>query len=452
MVDKRRTYLIQDPYDDDAVRFIGTIFAYFGLRPVCFYTDEKQRFYRERDYPILGSRQIEASYDVPLDELEEFSRMVRERYEVLGVIPYREDTVEAAAELCERLDLDWNPAETLRRFRDKYALKTHVHAQDQSVRVPGCRLIEHADDLWRGPLPERLVLKPNDGFGNQHVGIFEAGEREAMLGHVNAHPETTWILEEYIPGTEFHVDGQIRSGGEVEILGVFQYLRGKINGYPTVYLGEIQCRSDHPLFGSISDYARRLMTASGLERCPFHMEVKVDEHGPCVIDLGARLPSDGSGCTLSRVHPERPDVYAVAAHDYLGSNTFARGPVDYTFYDSELAVVAYGVSTRDEIIHTLSGIETVEAMPGFVSWVVKPQIGDRVPVTTDLRTAPYIVELRQRGDDGDPERLIEQVQRTVRWNEQSDTGAWLRARAEHVVRRAGPKLRWLAHNLAAPRR
>ena len=37
---RRRTYLIQDPYDEDAIDFIRTISIYFGLRPVCLYTDE----------------------------------------------------------------------------------------------------------------------------------------------------------------------------------------------------------------------------------------------------------------------------------------------------------------------------------------------------------------------------------------------------------------------------
>ena len=170
MSTKRQTYLIQDPYDHDATQFIRTIGTYFGLRPICFYTDVKARFYGERRFPILTSDLIERSEMVELDDLAAFAERVTAEYDVLGVVPYREDTVEVAAELCEHLDLGWNTPETLRLFRDKHELKMHVGRTDPDVRVPACRLVETITDVERDPLPERFVLKPNDGFGNRAIG------------------------------------------------------------------------------------------------------------------------------------------------------------------------------------------------------------------------------------------------------------------------------------------
>ena len=440
---KRATYLIQDPYDDDALQFIRTLFTYFGLRPVCFYTDRKGRVYGERKYPELQGDRIEARYDVDLADLPGFVREVKRRYNVLGVIPYREDTIELAAKLCGLLGLDWNPAETVARFRDKHALKTFVKGQDPNVRVPACWLVHGLDDVLAHPLPPRFVLKPNDGFGNRAIGMFTPHDDAAIAEHLARWPGTTWVLEEYIGGTEYHINGQVRADGEVTLLGLLQYERAEANGYETVYLSERQCRTSHPEFERIGDYARRLMRATGLRRSPFHMEVKVDERGPCVIDLGARFPSESGGHMLSRFHPDRPDVYAVAAHDYLGRTDFARTPIDWSHYDREMTVLVYGVSDSAGIIQDVSGLGHVEALPEFVNWVVKPRVGDALAATTDLRGAPYIVELRHRGSDADSNALITRVRDAIRWNRRPGRWAGLRAFCLGLVRRIPGKLRWL---------
>lgn len=442
---RRQTYLIQDPYDLDALRFIRTIETYFGVRPVCFYTNEKARFYAKRWFPALESDLVERSETVDVDDLATFASKVSQDFDVLGIVPYREDTVEIAAELCEHLELDWNHPSTLRIFRDKFALKTHVRRVDPSVRLPECRLVTTIEDLAAGVLPETFVIKPNDGFGNRAIGIFDSDELELVAQHISEHPGTTWILEEFIGGVEYHVDGHVRSDGTVTSLAVFEYLRAEVNGHPTVYLGEIQCSTDHPEFEALTDYAERLLRATGLRRCPFHLEAKLDERGPCVVDLGARLPSEGSGLTLSRIHRGRPDAYAVAAHDYLGSNSFASDDLDWTEYDRTRAVWVYGVSEEDGVITSVGGVDAVEAMPEFVRWAVPPEVGATLSATTELREAPYIVELSCAGDRDDALDLIAQVRSTVQWEVATNPLSTALGRFDHVREKASHKAAWMVH-------
>lgn len=443
----RPTYLIQDPYDADAIAFIRAIDTYFGLRPVCFYTNRKARFYGERQFPILRSDRIERAVDVRLSELGSFARQIAEDYEILGIVPYREDTVEVAAELLEHLDLDWNSPATLRLFRNKHALRDHVRKADPSVRVPECRLVRNESELRDGPLPERFVVKPNDGFGNRSIGIFAADELDRAAAHVRRQPEVTWILEEFIAGVEYHIDGQVRTDGIVTTLAVFEYIRAEANDYPTVYVAEIQCRSDHPLFSTLTEYAARLLASTGLERCPFHLEVKVDSRGPCVVDLGARLPSEGGGMQLSRLHPTRPDTYAVAAHDYLRANRMAAGPIDWRAYDASLTVVVYGVSHRAELLQTVSGLARIEARPEFVRWLVKPEVGSRLWITRDLRSAPFIVEFSNIDTLEQARRVIDEVHDTISWNEGCNGRTWLRARIANAAGRARRKMPWILQSM-----
>ena len=44
-----------------------------------------------------------------------------------------------------------------------------------------------------------------------------------------------------------------------------------------------------PAFQAVAGYSARVIKASGLRRCPFHLEVIVDEKGPCLIEAAARI-------------------------------------------------------------------------------------------------------------------------------------------------------------------
>jgi hypothetical protein len=444
MARRRRTFLIQDPYDLDAQLFIGAMFRHFGMRPVCFYTDPKARFYGERMFPVLRSCGIERAYDVSLDDLAAFAQQVSEEYDVAAVVPYREDTVEVAAELCRHLDLGWNPADVVARFRDKHALKAYLRQHPLDVRVPRSRRVGSADELDADDLPERFVLKPNNGYGNRHVSIVHRDSLDAAKARIERSPGIPWVIEEYIDGDEYEIDGQVRRDGRIDVLAVLRYRRVRVNGYPTVYHSLMQINSHEPEFAVCEKYARTLIEASGLLGSPFHMEVKVDAHGPAMVDIGARLPSDGGGEMLSRMHPGRPDVYTVAAHDYVGDNDVARDPIDWAAYDAAREVFVFGISEHQGRMHSLRGCDDVERLPEFVCWPVKPQPNQLVWPTTDLRSAPYVASLRVPGTVADAERVVEHVHRTVAWDTTAGHPATARAWVADAAQRVPAKLGWLA--------
>ena len=445
---RRRAYLIHEPYDPDAIRMIRTIFTYFGLRPICLHGDPKARFYGERAYPVLRTSLVEASYDADPDDLADLVDRVSVDYDIVGVVPWNERFVGPSAELCGLLGLGWNDADVLARFRDKNALKDHVRAVAPDVRVPEHRLVRSVADLESGPIPDRFVLKPNDGYGNRDIGMFSADDLDAARVHIQSDPCVVWILEEYIGGIEYHIDGQVRGPGEVVTLGIWEYIRTEVNGYATVYVGEVQINTDEPRFAELTDYAERLLAATGLQRCPFHLEAKVDERGPCVIDLGARFPSDGGPDLLGRLHPSRPDPFAVAAADYLGGDLLQRDSIDWTHYDSVHTVYAYGISTECGYLGSIVGKDTVEAMPEFTYWIVEPKIGDRLVETKELRDAPYIAALTCDGSREDAFALIDRVRDTVQIHACDRRRDSIDAVGRNVERRVKPKLRWVGHRVA----
>lgn len=412
------------------------------------YTDRKAQFYGERHFPILKSDLVEASYLIDTNDLEPFATAIGQQYDIRGIVPFREDKIESSARLCELLDLSWNDPTTLRRFRDKYAMRAHVERVAPTVRVPAARTITSSRQLGDAPLPERFVVKPNDGMGNMKIGIFDQHEVERAIAHIDAHPKVEWIVEEFIGGTEYHVNGQVRPDGRVEVTAVYEYVRGVVNGYPTVYLAEIQCHTDEPPFEELASYATELLTALGLRACPFHLEAKVDERGPCLVDLGARFPSEGTARSMTRMHPERPGMFLVAAHDYLGRDELLDIPLGWDHYDSTRAMFVFGIAEQACQISSLHGIDEIEAMPEFVRWPVKPSIGQEVEQTTRLLSAPWVVEVESDMTRDDALKMADEIRDTISWN--LDDGQVRRgeARLREVLARSERKGRWLAHRAA----
>ncbi len=439
---RRRAYVIQDPTGEYAREFIRILFLKFGLRAICLYTDAWERFRAEREHPILRSTLIEAVYEY--QDLAAFAAAIRDVYDVVAVIPHIEPLVEPAATLCELLDIDWNPAECLRTFRDKVAQKRQLAAA--GVRVPHLKPIGSPADLTDPELPERFVIKPVDGYGNRMIGVFSKAELEAAREHVEAQPDVRWMLEEFIAGPEFSINGQVRSGGQVEVHGITEYRRCSVGSCHTVYDYEFLCASTHPQFQVLLDLAAATMRATGLRRSPFHLEVIVDERGPCVIDLGARLGGGLAGM-LSRAHPEMPDVLTIAAHDYVEPNEFALGSVRWDRHDQLLTMAVYGLAHSRTVIHSLTGLDEVEAMPEFINWITRPEIGNKIFPTDHLYSAPYMLDVWVPDSLADRTALVERIRATIRWNEKPSALAERLALWRGKAARLPRRLAWQFHKL-----
>jgi hypothetical protein len=446
---KRRSFLIQEPYDDDAIRFIEAMFRAFGLRPVCWYRSPKDRFYGEQQYAILKSSAIEAAYNVDEADLEAFARKVAEEYEIVAAIPYREDTVEHVARMLPHLpDVDWVDGATLGRFRDKQAMKTFIRRYHPTVRVPASRSVRTFDDVFNPNPPDRFVLKPNDGMGSTSLGFFTPDNPDGIRAHLDSRPGLLWIMEEFIDGTEFRVNGQVRRDGTVQPLVVARYLPQQVTETFTLgYATEHGVMPSDPEWDRCIAYTESIVAATGITGSPFHLEFRIDDHGPAMVDFAARTPSEACGVNMSWLHPQRPDFFAVACRDYVGPNEFALDPVDTRVAEKRRFMSISGISKQEGVITAIAGLEQVERLPEFVSWPVRPALGDQVRVTTDLRGTPYILNLRHDGDVDRTMELDAMVRSLIRIQVAEGARDLPSRLRNSVLPRAARKATWLAHRL-----
>lgn len=426
---RRRTFIVQNPGSDRSIKMISRIFTLYGLRPICLYSSAGRRSAMERRHDLLRPEMVEDR--LVGTDLAAVAATVRERFDVVCVIPHLEELVVAAGELCELLGIDWNSPEVLAPFRDKHALKVVLEAA--GVRVPAYRAFAPDDALDPATTPTRFVLKPNDGSGNRGVRVFRHDEVAAARAHLRTHREPNWLLEEFIDGPEYSVNGQVRTDGEVVVYGIMQYRRCRVGTCDTVYHSEFQCPSTHPHFATLVQYATEVIAATGLRRSPFHLEIKIDERGPCVIDLAARFGGGGLMYGISRSHRTAADLFTIAAHDYVGPNDIPVGPIDWAWHDANRVMYVFGISHTSCTIHQLTGHEAIEARPEFVRWVLTPSVGMRLEPTETLFSAPYIAELRVPPTETERDALIDLVHQTVRWNTTRSLVQQARVRARRAA-------------------
>lgn len=438
-------YVIQDPYHDYAIRFMYEMANTRGWKAVCYYTNTEDLRRSFRAYPTLrDSTMVAASYRVGPDGLPAFIDHLRTAHDIRAVVPHYEPAVANAAAIAAGLGLSWSQPEVLARFRDKEAMKAHVRTTDPTLRVNVSQVVTSPDEAL-GVVAEhglaRFVLKPNDGFGNVGVGFFDS---DTSLAVVADHwgDATSLLLEEYVGGEEFHCDGQIDTEGTITITDAFRYNRGLVNGKENIELGSCRVASDSDVFATLADYTTRLMRATGLRRSPFHAEIKIDDDGPCLIEVAARLVGVKTVDVINFMHGGELDLIAAAAHYYATDEPFGPLTLNWGAYDSREVWQVAGTVEETVRVCNLHGIDEVEDMPEFLFWTERLHIGDRLHRTTDIFGSSFIAVIQGPTHDH-MEATADRIRDTITWNREPVTPTQrAQAMAALARRRAGQLPTW----------
>ena len=413
----------------------------FGMPAVCVYFDAGALRGEARRLAGLGSDVLSRVYVASPEDVDGIAEVLGERHDIRAVVPYIETALTPSVQLGRRLGVSWAENPALELFRDKHALKRHVASIPGGPRVNSVALVNGFDDvevaLASGGF-DRFVLKPNDGFGNSNIGFFDSS---SPVDEVAAHVRLIGgpiLMEEFLAGPEYEVNGQVDGEGRATVLGVYLEVREPLNGRPNIQTGSRTVHRDDPAFQPLVDYVEGLVSLSGLRRSPFHAEVKFDDRGPCLVEIAARLAGAGGTGDVDWSHGGKVDTFDLSAHYYLTAESYGPIPVDWDYYDSSVVNTYRAVSTTSGRIYELSGTEQVELSPEFQTWVSEPTLGQRVRPTVDLESAPYIVRLITRTDE-QMDAAVEFVSRSVHWNDRSEG-------VTRFVKRA-----WMATTLVANR-
>ncbi len=392
-------YLIIDPcgrYPSYLMRFLGELDR--GAVAV-FSSRARLLLWRDKWSKTLGQYVLDKYLAPAAPSLAVLAAEIEDKWPSLdGVIPWDEESIVLGAELGERLGLGWNPARVIERCRDKYVMKAWLRARG-TVRVNASAVVDDA----RGALEFQrrlgkwpVVVKPTAGSGSEDV-YFPTAEDELLhdCQEVLESGSGAVLLEEYVGGQEMAVNGIVDGKGDLLVTDVWAYDRRTVEGIPNLYYQTIKVSTHEPIFSAAGRYAAAVVEALELRRAPIHMELKVDDEGPCLIEVGARLSGGNLPVLASKLHGR--SLFELAACHYLGNLPLAGRDVNLPRYDSFQARVVHGIQSYEiPRISAVHGVDAVKALPSFDDFAILRPPGTRAPVTRDLDTTAYEVNLIHR--------------------------------------------------------
>ena len=254
---------------------------------------------------------------------------------IAQIVPLDEYDAAPAASLREHMRLPGLGESSMRLFRDKLAMR--IKAQTVGLTVPPFVHVLNYDHVraFMTDVPPPWLLKPRAEAAA--MGIKQIRHADELwpwlddLGDRQSH----FLLEQYVPGTVYHVDA-IVAGGAVVFAAVHQYGQPPLN---VVHDGKVfstrTVPADDALAARLLEQNRALLAAFGLERGVTHAEF-IHTHSDEIVflEVAARVGGayvdqvieQASGVNLwvewarVEVHALRGEPYQLPPlrHEYAG--------------------------------------------------------------------------------------------------------------------------------------
>ncbi|MBI2343451.1 MAG: hypothetical protein HYV02_03820 [Deltaproteobacteria bacterium] len=266
-----------------------------------------------KKYPLLEwYEQYKTAGSVVLRAYELGKRMHFSR-----IIALAECDILRAADLRKAFEIAGQQPPSAKAYRDKHEMKHYLHAC--GIPVAAGRRVESALDIFDAAhaYGYPIVIKPIRSTGAQDIHILRT--EEALIGFVQQHYAQTFVyephllVEQYIHGRSFHIDGLI-SGKTVVMIWPSEYLYDPLSvqteGNPCC---SMLLDKKHLLRHPLCDLVTRAITAlpSPEHTTSFHAEAFVtDDHSVIFGEIACRTGGAYINTLWSRAFDVNLDAYA----------------------------------------------------------------------------------------------------------------------------------------------
>lgn len=323
------------------------------------------------------------------DTLEEMGKL----YNINGIYPAAELAVEAVAEAAQRLNLPCFTPLVANRCRHKAAMRRALEFSElpNPVYREAFTLAEARDCAVGIGFP--LIIKPVDANSSKGVQRLESlDELHEAFDHAMKHSRAdTVLLEEFMEGEEYCVDGLVNQG---------QYISGGITGKER---SELPHRFDTGIYmpprlnqaelDIIETCAYNALKSIGFAHGTFHIEIIVTEEGPRIVEIagrpgGGRIPTDLI-----------PLAYGM---DFMADSlriTLGEDPISTRHHERGAAL--FWLSAQPGTVTAISGVDEARALPGVQELVLNTHPSDIIVPTVDCVARDAIGYVLCDGDSHD---------------------------------------------------
>jgi glutathione synthase/RimK-type ligase-like ATP-grasp enzyme len=205
-----------------------------------------------------------------------------------GILAVGDRPARIAAQAAEKMGLRFHPVEAARAASNKLLARERFRASGMPVpefrRMP----LANARDSSNVGIRFPCVLKPLDSSASR--GVIRANNQEefrAASERIARMGAGDLIVEDYIPGREFALEGVV-TAGKLQTLALFDKPDPLEGPYfeETIYV--TPSREPEAIQRQIRDTAQAAVNALGLTDGPVHAEMRVNERGIWILEAAAR--------------------------------------------------------------------------------------------------------------------------------------------------------------------
>lgn len=304
-----------------------------------------------------------------------------------AVIPGWEYCVDVAAKTAARLGLPHLPEVVATAARNKFVCRERLKAA--GLNVPRYALMRTPADIEVSAKAVGFpaVLKPTDGGGSLLVqrvdtilelrrafesfspGMFDVGH---FVG-------ASFLLEEFLEGREFSIEGYI-DRGEPHVLAVTEKHLGEAPHF--VEMGHVvEAAISVDERREMVEYVEQVTRAIDLRLGAFHAEARITTRGPVLIEINCRLGGD----RIVRLVELAKGISLPAAmvRSYCGLEILQENiSLDQRH---GVAGVRFLSMAGSAVMGNVKGMAEVRAMPGCEEVEIYFRAGEKVPALTDFR-------------------------------------------------------------------
>jgi biotin carboxylase len=345
----------------------------------------------------------------------DFAALVRRvaTYEPVAVVAGGEIGVELTDALSSALGLPSNGTELSHARRDKFAMIETI----RRAGVPAARQLLITDDeqlrRWHAGIGGRVVLKPVRSAAGDRVTFCETPDESVAAFHkiegapnVFSEHNTGVVAQEYLCGTEYMVNTVSRDGWH-RVCEIWRTSRVQANGVLDIGASAWVLPRRGPEQDVLADYVARVLDALDIRHGPAHVEVKLTNAGPRLVEIGARIAGGNMPAYAQWALGESQLDWT--AYAYLDPDHFhAHAGRDYERRRA-VANVAL-ISPVDGVLRAYRDLETILALESLHELQLHVQPGELIRRTVDDVTYPAAMVLVH-----DTEEVVLRDANTVRY-------------------------------------
>ncbi|MSQ52630.1 MAG: ATP-grasp domain-containing protein [Betaproteobacteria bacterium] len=314
-------------------------------------------------------------FDRPERAADTVLREIKDRLD--GVLAVDDSGIELAALLCERLNLPGNPANAVRRVRDKLLFRWLL--RDQGFLYPEFHHLPSGEDpdtlIPRLKFP--VVVKARRLSASR--GVIRADDAEQLERAVNRvraiqsradrdAEELGLVIESFIPGREYALEAALDQG-KLTTLALFDK-PDPLDGptfEETLYITPSRLRSE--VQNRIAHEVTRVCNAAGLSDGPIHAEMRVNDEGIWLLEVAPR--SIGGLCGRVLTHSLGMTLEELILRRVVGE------PLPVANTSGAAGVMMIPIPRRG-IYHGVEGLAEARAVPAVTEVTLTVEPGQRI--------------------------------------------------------------------------